>query len=338
MAGLKDDVMIGMILCGGYGKRLTPLTESMPKPLIEVKDGYTILDKQLYDFRHAGIDRAILLTGYLSEKIEERYGASYEGVGIEYSREEEPLGTLMAIRMGLKKADKDVVIRNGDVVTDVNLRRMVTRAQESDYPVTVFITKMRSPYGVVEIGEDRIRSFREKPLLDYYINAGVYYVKKDAFSLFEGFESGDVEKTLFPLLAREDKLGYYTEDTFWMSIDTTKDLEEIRREYQHREDKPWGYEKILINTEKYLTKELFIREGYQTSFHYHEDKDETMFVTRGSGYIQFEDKKEYFRQNDKLRIRPKVSHAIVALENTLIQEVSTPHPKDTVRVKDPYGR
>jgi len=75
---------IGMILCGGFGKRLRPLTETIPKPLIEIKDNYTILDKQLFDFKNAGVDKVLLLTGFLSEKIRERYGNEYRGVEIEY--------------------------------------------------------------------------------------------------------------------------------------------------------------------------------------------------------------------------------------------------------------
>ncbi len=123
-----------------------------------------------------------------------------------------------------------------------------------------------------------------------------------------------------------------------MSIDTTKDLEEIQKEYANRTDKPWGYEKILINTEKYLTKELFIFEGYSTSFHYHEKKDETMYIISGSGYIEFEERKEYFGRNDTTRIKPNTPHAIVATENTVLQEVSTPHPDDTTRIRDYYER
>lgn len=331
--------MIGMVLCGGYGKRLKPLTERIPKALIEIREGYTILDKQIFDFKHAGIDEVILLTGYLHEKIEERYHKEFKGVKIGYEREEKPLGTLNAIRMGLETANEDVVIRNGDVIADLNMLKMIKQSKASDYPVTIFITKMRSPYGVVEIGEDRIKSFKEKPVLDYYINAGVYFIKREAFDSFENFETGDVEKTIFPLLAKEDKLRYYKEDgMFWASIDTTKDLEEVRKEYSNREDKPWGYEKVLISTAKYLTKELFIKEDYQTSYHYHNDKDETLSIMRGSGYVEFEDKKEYFGKNDTLRIKPKTPHTIVATESTVLQEVSTPHPSDTVRIKDFYGR
>ena len=87
---MKDTV--GMILCGGFGKRLRPVTETVPKPLVELKEDYTILDKQIFDFKSAGVNKVILLTGFLGEKIEERYGNEYMGVTIEYVKEEKPLG------------------------------------------------------------------------------------------------------------------------------------------------------------------------------------------------------------------------------------------------------
>ncbi len=330
---------VGMILCGGFGKRLRPLTESIPKPLIEMKEGYTILDKQLFDFKNAGVERVILLTGFLSDKIRERYGKNYGGLQIEYVEEDEPLGTLNAIRMGMDHIDdeKQCVIRNGDVVADLNLKKMIYLGERSNYPLSIFVTKMQSPYGIVEISGDRLTSFKEKPILDYYINGGVYFSKGEL--IFGDFDVGDIEKTVFPVMAKENQLSYYKEDgLFWMAIDTSKELEEIRKEYKNREDKPWGYEKVLINTEKYMTKELFIREGYQTSFHYHEEKDETMYIVSGAGYIEFEDKKEYFGKNETIRIEPKKPHSIVAMENTVLHEVSTPHLEDTVRVKDFYAR
>ncbi|BAW32303.1 MAG TPA: sugar phosphate nucleotidyltransferase [Methanothermobacter sp.] len=330
---------VGMILCGGFGKRLKPLTDKIPKPLIEIKEDYTILDKQLFDFKSANINEIYLLTGFLSEKIEERYGDEYKGLKIEYVEEDKPLGTLNAIRLGMEALDdeKQCVIRNGDVVADLNIKKMVRLGEKSNYPLTIFITKMQSPYGIVEISGDKITEFREKPTLDYYINAGVYFAKEPLE--FGDFETGDIEKTVFPMMAKENKLGFYKEDgLFWMAIDTSKELEEIRKEYKNREDKPWGYEKIIIHTDKYLTKELFIKEDYKTSFHYHEKKDETMHILKGSGYIEFEDKKEYFSKNDTIRIEPGTPHSIVAMENTLLQEVSTPHPEDTIRIKDFYER
>lgn len=328
-----------MILCGGFGKRLRPLTETVPKPLVEIKKGYTILDKQLFDFKNAGVDQVFLLTGFLSDKIQKRYGDEYKGVKIEYVEEKKPLGTLNAIKLGMDVIDgnKQCIIRNGDVVADLNLKKMIYLGERSDYPLSIFITKMQSPYGIVEVSGDRLVSFKEKPILDYYINGGVYFSRGSLD--FGDFDVGDIEKTLFPMMAKENHLGYYKEDgLFWMAIDTSKELEEIQKEYQNREDKPWGYEKVLINTDKYLTKELFIKEGYQTSFHYHEKKDETMYIVNGAGYIEFEDRKEYFGKNDTIRIEPEKRHSIVAMENTILHEVSTPHLDDTVRINDFYTR
>ncbi|MGA9139552.1 MAG: cupin domain-containing protein, partial [Methanocella sp.] len=94
---------------------------------------------------------------------------------------------------------------------------------------------------------------------------------------------------------------------------------------------------VLISTDKYLTKELFIRAGYQTSFHKHPRKDETMYIMSGVGYIEFEDHKEFFQKNDTIRIEPDVPHTIVATENTVLHEVSTPFLEDTVRIKDFYS-
>lgn len=330
---------VGMILCGGFGKRLRPVTEKIPKPLVEIKDDYTILDKQLFDFKNAGINEVYLLAGFLHEKIEERYGEEYKGIKINYVIEDEPLGTLNAIRLGMESVgeNKQIVIRNGDIVADLNIKKLIEHGENSDYFVTMFVTQMRSPYGIVDLKDDKIASFKEKPLLNAYINGGLYFTK--GLLDFGEFKTGDIEKTLFPVLAKNNQLGYYKEDgLFWMAIDTSKELESVQKEYENKIDKPWGYEKVLIFTEKYLTKELYIKEGLRTSFHYHNEKDETMYIMSGSGYIEFEDRKEYFGPNDSIRIKPGIVHSIVATENVTLHEVSTPYLDDTVRVNDYYAR
>lgn len=329
--------MIGMILCGGTGSRLKPYTDSTPTPLIEIKDQYTILDKQLFDFAAAGINEAVLLTGYKSDMIKARYGNEYKGVKLTYHVEKNPEGTLKAIKAGMDMVKGDIfLVRNGHIVSDVNLRRMIQRHDHGSYGATMYVTKMRSPFGIVELGDDRVKSFREKPVLEYYINGGVYCLNRDL--PFEKYEGGAVEQTLFPLIAESNKLGYYREDDiFWSQASTVRDLEDIRKEYRNKTDKPWGYEKVLISTEKYLTKELFIRAGYQTSFHKHPRKDETMYIMSGVGYIEFEDHKEFFQKSDTIRIEPDVPHTIVATENTVLHEVSTPFLEDTVRLKDYYN-
>lgn len=336
MGDQMEDV-VGVILCGGYGTALGPLTKDVPTSLIEIREGYTILDKQLFDFKNVGIKEVILAISYLGEKIEDKFSSSYNGMKITYIEEEKPEGTLKAIKNVLNTVKENTVITNGDIVTDINLKKFIDHSKASQFPVTIFITNLPSPYGVVEIDSGMITSFVEKPILSHYINAGIYFFK-EGFTLPGIYEKGNIGHTAFPELAKQGKIGYYQEDVFWRAIDNLKDLEEIKKEYKNKKDKPWGYEKILIDTEKYLTKELYLKEGYQTSFHIHEKKDETMYIIKGRGYIEFEGKREYFSVNDTVRVTPETPHSIVALENTKIHEVSTPYLDDTTRLRDYYGR
>ena len=330
--------MIGMILCGGYGKRFYPLTKKLPKLLLEIKDNYTILDRQLFAYKSAGFDQVLLLTGHLSKRIEERYRSRYKELDIEYVVEKEPLGTLNAVRLGMEKVNEDVVVSNGDVVTDINLKRMVQEFKATDCLASMFVVRMRSPYGIVVFGDKHIESFKEKPLLEHYINGGFYCFSKDVLPLLQKFKIGNIEKTAFPRLAEMKKLAYYKEDVpFWASIDSMKDLDEVRKEYENRTDKPWGYEKLLSINKKWMEKELYIMAGYRTSFHYHKRRDETLHMISGAGRIEFEGKKLEFKKGAAVPIRLGTAHTIVATENTVIHEVSTPHPEDVVRVKDFYA-
>lgn len=332
--------MIGMILCGGYGKRLYPLTRKIPKVLFELKDGYTSLDKQLLSYGNAGFDRVVLLTGHQSERIEQKYGSEYKGLKLEYVVEGKPLGTLNAIRLGFEQVSEDAIISNGDVVADINLKRMRQNFEESHYLASIFVTRMPSPYGILELGRKRVKSFKEKPLLEHYINGGFWCLSKDTRDLLEEFKVGNIEQTAFPRLAKEKQLTYYKEkgNPFWVAIDTMKDLEEVRKEYTNRIDKPWGYEKVLVLTKKRLEKEIFIMSQYRTSLHYHKVRDETLHVLRGAGWVEFEGgKRKQFREGMKIHIKPKLVHSSIAFDNTLIREISTPYPNDVIRVKDFYS-
>jgi len=328
---------IGGILCGGYGKRLRPLTNITPKPLITIKNDYTILDKQLLQFKYAGINKVFLLAGYLHEKIQERYQDEWNGIKIEYTIEDKPRGTLYAINCLLDSVDKDVIVRNGDIVTDVNIREMITNWKKDT--VSMFITPLVSPFGIVELSEEKIILFREKPKLPYYINGGIYVISTKVFDLFKQHEEGDVERIVFPNIAKKGLLHYYKEDdVFWMSVDNQKDLKVVRDEYRNKVDKPWGYEKLIVLTKKYMTKILYIMKGFQTSFHYHSKKDETLHILKGEGFVKFKDREISIEKNNTIRIKPNISHSIHATENLLLNEYSTPHPNDSIRIKDPYKR
>jgi len=321
-----------MILCGGLGRRLRPLTDSTPKPLIEIKNGYTILDKQILDMKYAGINHVILLVGYLHEKIEDRYGDRWNDVRIEYSIEEEPTGTWGAVAAALErfKPRCTILISNGDIVTDLNIRKMI---DSSRYPTVMFIVTMRSPYGIVELSGDKIIGFVEKPQLPYYINGG-FYVVNEGFDLLEFTGKpeppSDLERDVFPKLARSGLLGYYMEpyDVFWKSIDTVKDLDEVRKEFMYREDKPWGYEKLIESTPSYVYKKILIKEGYRIPLHKHRSS-ETIYVVSGKIKIYVDDMGFQLEQGGKYTVKADTPHAVSAIATSLVDSISSPSIDET---------
>ena len=207
--------MIGAILAGGFGKRLKPLTDEIPKAMIQIKENYSILDRQIFDFKTIGIREIYILSGYLGEKIQEKYGTEKDGMKFTYLREDKPLGTLYSIRnLIAERSDEDVLLRNGDTVTDLNFQKFVDFSKKSDFDLIMFVSKMRSPFGIVELLGDQILSFQEKPFLNHFINSGVYYIKKRAFPYFSrDYLTKDIETTVFPkikiwfLLKRKDLIS-----------------------------------------------------------------------------------------------------------------------------------
>ncbi|MEM2282165.1 MAG: NDP-sugar synthase [Candidatus Hadarchaeales archaeon] len=225
-----------MILCGGRGRRLGL---AFPKVLLELKPNLTILDHQLAQYRKAGLEKAVLLTGFGHEKIEKRYGKKFEDMRIEYVKEEEPAGTLNALRLGMEHVREDAMVSNGDVVAEINLRRMWEEFTTSGALASILITRMRSPYGVIKVRGKRVVEFTEKPLLDVLINGGYYCFSKNILPLLEKFKKGDLEKTLLPELAKRGELVWYREreGAFWASVDTLKDLEEVRKAFPQLSEK-----------------------------------------------------------------------------------------------------
>jgi mannose-1-phosphate guanylyltransferase len=229
--------MQAVILAGGFGKRLAPLTSEVPKPLLPV-GGKPILVRQIEWLRRFGVRDVVLAVGYLRHKIFEALGDGRRfGVRIFYSVEEEPLGTGGAIKNAEPFITDDVfVVLNGDVLTNLDLNKLVEALGDADGAIA--LVPLRSPYGIVEFDANGyVTHFREKPILEgFYINAGVYALRRKVLS--ELPDRGNIEETLFPRLAQQRRLkAVVYRDVFWRSVDSLKDLEEVDRFFGSNSEK-----------------------------------------------------------------------------------------------------
>jgi len=228
---------LALILAGGYGKRLRPLTDDRPKPLVEVA-GKPIILHQIEWLKRHGITDFVVLAGYRKERLIEALGSgSRFGVSISYVVEDEPLGTGGAVRNArlLYRGRSDFLVVNGDIITNVDPTALLKALERPGVIGALALVQLRSPYGIVEVGnDDFVKSFREKPIIgEYWINAGIYAFRPEVEEYLP--EKGDLETVTFPALAKEGKLiavKYDLNKYYWKSVDTYKDLEEVSNDIE----------------------------------------------------------------------------------------------------------
>ncbi len=214
--------MTGVILAGGYGTRLMPLTKDTPKPMVKIIDK-PILEYTVALLKKHGIKDIVMTLGYLPEKITDHFGdGSDYGVNITYSCENEPLGTAGSVKKTLKYLDEEVVIISGDCYTEIDISRAIRFHREKKSPFTVICQPHPDPsqYGVLEVDFDgKVTSFVEKPDMKKpaLINTGIYIVDKDILrDIPEG--KYDFGKQLIPSLV--GKIFAITDFSYWSDIGT----------------------------------------------------------------------------------------------------------------------
>ncbi|MCV0400633.1 MAG: nucleotidyltransferase family protein [Nitrosopumilus sp.] len=218
--------MKAIILAGGRGKRLRPITDYVPKPLVPIKNT-PIIEWQLRYLKKFGVDEVIICTGYKQEMIENYLDAKKIGIKIKYSIEKTPLGTGGAIKKAGKMiSENNFIVINGDTITNIDLRELVKKEN------SIASVELRTKFGVLETDGDRITKFKEKKeISDLWMNAGIYYMQKRVFKDLPN--KGDIEKTVFPDYAKKGKLNLVKfKNVKWYSVDSFKDMEECSSEVE----------------------------------------------------------------------------------------------------------
>lgn len=220
-----------LILAGGKGERLKPITREIPKPLIPLQ-GKPIIEYSLDLLKKFGIKDVILSIGFKGEKIKEYFGDGKRfGVNITYVEEDEPLGTAGPLKLAKKFLKGPFITCNADELKDIDLMDMFIFHKENNALGTIALTSVEdtSKFGVANLTGNRILDFVEKPPKEEapsnFINSGLYILEPEVIDYVpEGFAM--LEKDVFPKLAKEGKLFGYPFSGYWKPIGNMQQYEE----------------------------------------------------------------------------------------------------------------
>jgi NDP-sugar pyrophosphorylase family protein len=226
--------MEALLLAGGKAERLGEAAQGLPKPLVPVA-GFPLAEYTIGRLVAAGVTRVIVACRAGNE---EAFVDALSGLGAEIDAvgEDQPLGRGGGLRLAAtaRRDEGPVLALNGDELLDVDMAALLAEHDRTGAAATIVVAQVRSPFGVVELEDDgRVTGFREAPLLDNWVNTGVYVLAPEALKRLP--EKGDHEQSTFPELAAEGKLRGYRHDGVWLTVNTPKDL---RRAADFMEEHP----------------------------------------------------------------------------------------------------
>lgn len=221
--------MRAVVLVGGFGTRLRPLTWSTPKQMLPVVDR-PMIEWVMGHLAHHGVTEAVLALGYRPEPFVERYGSdTCAGVRLHYAVEDRPLDTAGAVAFAARHAgiDERFLVLNGDILTDLDLSALVAVHEAAGAEGTLHLTPVEDPsrYGVVPIDEQgRVLDFVEKPAAEdaptNWINAGTYVLEPEVLDRIPEGEPCSIERATFPAMAAEGCLYAWPSDVYWIDTGT----------------------------------------------------------------------------------------------------------------------
>jgi NDP-sugar pyrophosphorylase family protein len=224
-----------LILCGGLGTRLRPITYEIPKSLIPIQEK-PILEHLIELFKKYGINEIFLSVGYLKEMIKDHFkdGSSF-GVKINYIEEDQPLGTGGPVKLAKALLTETFIVSNGDELKDINIKEMHEAHERNKALITIALTKVEDPtqYGVASMEGSRILEFIEKPEnpKSDLISSGFYIMEPEVIDLLEdGFQM--LEKNLFPKISEKGRLFGFPFEGQWFDCGSFSRYDKAIKEWQ----------------------------------------------------------------------------------------------------------
>ena len=226
--------MDAIILAGGKGTRLAPYTTIFPKPLMPIGD-MPILEVVLRQLKSYGFTKVTMAVGYLSELVETYFGnGSKYGIHIQYSRENEPLGTAGPLAM-IENLTTPFLVMNGDILTTLNYTAVVNYHKEKKAIATIAMHQrtVDVDFGVIEPNKsDEIINYIEKPTLKYLVSMGIYIFETKVLSYIKPKEKLDFPDLVKKLLENGEKVVGYPSNDYWLDIGRHDDYEKAVNEFE----------------------------------------------------------------------------------------------------------
>ncbi len=218
-----------VVMAGGTGSRLLPLTEETPKPMLHVGDR-PLLELIIERLREAGIRQVKVTTHHKPEKISEHFGDGSEfGVELSYVAEDRPLGTVGGL--GLIETPKETtLVMNGDILTQVDFRAMLAyhREHQADLTVAVRHYDLNVPYGVVACDGPVVRGLTEKPVFSFFVNAGIYLLEPPVYGFIPNGQRLDMTELIASLLRAGRPVVSFPVCEHWLDIGQPEDYEKAQ--------------------------------------------------------------------------------------------------------------
>jgi dTDP-glucose pyrophosphorylase len=209
-----------VIMAGGRGSRLYPLTEKIPKPMLLVA-GRPIIERLVLHLAGFGIQDIYLAINYLGSMIEEHFGDGRRfGCQIHYLREKQPMGTGGSLSLLERRVDQRTLVLNGDLVTQINITSMLATHEQTGAVATMGVRRyqVQVPFGVVETERSLIRAFREKPSVEYLVNAGVYVFNQEALDMVPAGQEFPITVLFEDCLARDKPVAAHLIEEEWIDV------------------------------------------------------------------------------------------------------------------------
>ena len=222
----------GIIMAGGRGERLRPLTDNTPKPLLKIGDK-PILEHNLDRLRLFGIDDIWITLRYLGEQIEAYLGNGNEkNVKIQYIYEQEALGTVGSVSQIRNFVHDYVLVTNSDLLTNIDYENFFLDflKNDADFSVVTIPYHVNIPYAVLETSNGHVLSLKEKPTYSYYSNGGIYLMKRNLTEMIPIKKQFNTTDLMEQLIANGKKVVSYPLNGYWLDIGRHEDLEKARQD------------------------------------------------------------------------------------------------------------